>query len=65
MNFNPLFVDVAAAVVLAALVVLLVSGVAMVALIAALVLAVCGVTLLIDRRRARVVGPRRLRRRLP
>lgn len=65
MNFNPLLIDVAAAVVLAAVVVLLVSGVATVALIAVVVLAVCGITLLIDRRRRRGALPRRLRRRLP
>ena len=61
MNVNPLYIDFLIAVTVAALVVIIISGVATVGLIAALVLAVCGVSLLIDRRRAR--HPKRLRRR--
>ena len=61
MNVNSLFIDFLVAVIVAALVVIIISGVATVGLIALLVLAGCGVSLLIDRRRAR--HPRRLRRR--
>lgn len=65
MNPDSLLVDLAAAVVIAAALVVLVSGVATVALIAALVLAACGITLLVDRLRSRRVAVRRVRRRLP
>ena len=61
MIVNPLVIDFLVAVIVAALIVIIVSGVATVGLIAALVLVACGVSVLIDRRRAR--GPRRLRRR--
>ena len=61
MIVNPLVIDFLVAVIVAALIVIIVSGVATVGLIAALVLVACGVSVLIDRRRAR--RPRRLRRR--
>ncbi|HWD74247.1 MAG TPA: hypothetical protein VG371_03865 [Solirubrobacteraceae bacterium] len=60
MNVKPLVFDILIAVVVAAVVVIVLSGVATVGLIAALVLAACGISVLIDRRRARL---RRLRRR--
>jgi Flp pilus assembly protein TadB len=60
-NVNPLLIDFLLAVIVAALVVIIISGVATVGLIAALVLLACGVSVLIDRRRAR--RPKRLRRR--
>jgi hypothetical protein len=59
-NVKPLVFDILIAVVVAAVVVIVLSGVATVGLIAALVLAACGISVLIDRRRARL---RRLRRR--
>jgi hypothetical protein len=62
-NVNPLFIDFLIAVIVAALVVIIISGVATVGLIAAIVLAACGVSLLIDRWRARPRQPKRLRRR--
>ncbi len=61
MNVHPLFIDFLVAVIVAALLVIVISGVATLGLIAALVLAVCGVSLLIDRRRGRRL--QRLRRR--
>jgi hypothetical protein len=61
-NVNPLVIDILIAVIVAGLVVIVISGVATVGLIAALVLAGCGISVLIDRRRAR--HPKRLRRRL-
>lgn len=61
MNVHPLLVDGVIAAVLAALVVVLVSGPATVGLIAAVVLAACALTVLVDRWRAR--GPRPPRRR--
>ena len=61
MNVHPLFIDFLVAVIVAALLVIVISGVATLGLIAALVLAVCGVSLLIDRRSARRL--QRLRRR--
>jgi amino acid transporter len=61
-NVNSLFIDFLVAVIVAALVVIVISGVATVGLIAALVLVACGVSVLIDRRRAR--HPRRPRRRV-
>jgi hypothetical protein len=59
-NVNFFLIDFLVAVSVAALVVIVISGVATVGLIAALVLVACGVSVLIDRRRAR--HPRRLRR---
>ena len=61
MNVHPLYIDLLIAIIVAALVVIVISGVATVGLIAAIVLAACGVSVLIDRRRAR--HPRRPRRR--
>ncbi len=61
MTVNSLLIDFLLAVIVAALVVIVISGVATVGLIAGLVLAACGVSVLIDRRRAR--HPKRLRRR--
>lgn len=63
---DSLLIEVLIAAVLAAIVWVVLSGVALVGLVALVVLALCGVTLLVDRRRARVV-PRlhpRMRRRL-
>jgi uncharacterized protein (DUF58 family) len=57
---NVLTVDVALAVGLAAIVLIVAPGVAVVAILALLVLAVCGASLLIDRRRGRR-APRRTR----
>ena len=62
MNVTPLVIDILIAVIVAGVVVIVVSGVATVGLIAVLVLAGCGISVLIDRRRAR--RPERLRRRL-
>lgn len=61
MTVNSLLFDFLVAVIVAALVVIIISGVATVGLIAVIVLAVCGASVLIDRRRAR--HPRRPRRR--
>jgi hypothetical protein len=60
-NVNPLVFDILIAIIVAAVVVIVLSGVATVGLIAALVLAACGISVLVDRRRARL--PRRPRRR--
>ncbi len=61
MNVHPLFIDFLVAIIVAALLVIVISGVATLGLIAALALAACGVSLLIDRRRGRRL--QRLRRR--
>jgi Flp pilus assembly protein TadB len=56
--------DFLIAVIVAALIVIVISGVATVGLVALLVLAACGVSVLIDRRRARhSKRPRRRRAR--
>jgi Flp pilus assembly protein TadB len=56
--------DFLIAVIVAALIVIVISGVATVGLVALLVLAACGVSVLIDRRRARhSERPRRRRAR--
>jgi hypothetical protein len=62
-NVHFLVIDLLVAVIAAALVVIIISGVATVGLIAALVLLACGVSLLIDRRRARHLGRHRRRAR--
>jgi hypothetical protein len=59
-NVNRLVFDILIAIIVASVLVIVLSGVATVGLIAVLVLAACGISVLIDRRRAR---PRRLRRR--
>ena len=48
---NPLLVDIGVAFVIVIVALIIAPGVAVVALIALLVLAICGVTLLVDRRR--------------
>lgn len=53
MNLPPLAVDVAIAVVAAVVLLIVAPGVAMVAIVAAIVLLLCGLSLLIDRRRDR------------
>ena len=63
MNVHPLVIDLLVAVIAAALVVIIISGVATVGLIAALVLLACGLSVLIDRRRARHPWRRRRRAR--
>ncbi|HET8979219.1 MAG TPA: hypothetical protein VFN87_13740 [Solirubrobacteraceae bacterium] len=69
MNINPLIIDVAAGVVLAALAIIIFSGAAAAGAIAVLVLLICGITLWFDRRRARTQARAmtrgRVRRRTP
>lgn len=62
MNVNPLFIDFLIAVMVAAVLVIIIAGVATLGLIALVALAVCGISLLIDRRRGR--GSRRVSRRV-
>ena len=61
MTVNSLLIDFLVAVIVAAVVVIVISGVATVGLIALLVLAACGASVLVDRLRLR--RPRRARRR--
>lgn len=56
MNVHTLVLDFLVAVIVAALVVIVITGVATVALIAALVLVACGVSVLVDRWRVRRSG---------
>ena len=62
MTRNPVVIDIAAAVLIAALVLILEPGVGVGVVLALLLLVICGVTLLLDRRRERrapVARPRR------
>jgi hypothetical protein len=60
---NPVVIDIAAAVLIAALVLILEPGVGVGAVLGLLLLVICGVTLLVDRRRGRRAPRVRPRRR--
>ena len=53
MTRNPVVIDIAAAVLIAALVLILEPGVGVGVVLGLLLLVICGVTLLLDRRRGR------------
>jgi hypothetical protein len=60
---NPLVIDIAAAVLIAALVLILEPGVSVGVVLGLLLLVICGVTVLLDRRRGRRAPGVRPRRR--
>jgi len=60
---TPLTIDIAAAVAIAAVVLIVAPGVAIAAILALLLLIVCGASLVRDRRRARTAPRRRTGRR--
>ena len=63
MTRTPLTIDIAAGVAIAAVVLIVVPGVAIAAILALLLLIVCGANLVLDRRRGRTAPRRRTGRR--